>query len=262
MGNEQNPLEERLQRIRESKRQQSEEVRAHARQDIPAGLLPALLESSPLPVILYRDHRIAYVNPATLARLGYTFDEIKTFDDMTLDTGARKERLDNILKPCGELGWNDLDLELIIPTLDKKELRMEPHMRREVVDGHEYWIAHVMRVQKIDPQTLKGKALSWIQKLQRVFQRKISYLRAPEYVGKDFVVDAIKHLALTNQNTVIDFKKTKGIAEDVLPFLEHFNISDKEHLYLVNVSKELYHLFRRHAVPEGSMYRTREVQYA
>ncbi len=257
MSDNNHDLEARLHRLSESRRKSALET-------VPLKLLPSVLENAPVPIILYHGNEITYVNPAAIKIFGYTFEEMLTFNDVTLDTGKRKERLDKILRPCAEQNWNDLDLELIIPTLDKKELRLEPHMHREVVLGQDYWVLYIMHAKKIYPQSLTGKAKTWIQKLQHVFQRDIVYVPTPETVTEEFMKQILRAVAATpeTRNIVIDFRKTLAIDNQALNILTAYSESFRDQVFLINTDEQLYRLLTHRRVLNSTLYRARTMQFS
>lgn len=234
--------------------QRSEKRRKRALDALPLQCLRSVLEESPTPIIVYENDHITYANPAAIAKLGYSFEQLMTFNDITLDTGARKERLDNILGPCARQGWDELDLELSITTLDRQELRLRPHLRHERVNGVDFWIAYILDVEKVDPNKLVRRA---INAFSRVFQREQVYLKAPAYIERDFIVNAIRRAATeSSANLVIDLKRTQGIDKGVLPILEEFSkgSSFKDHLFLINASEPLYHVLKYYRIPSEIIY--------
>lgn len=247
-------------KLEERVRQRSEVRRKRALTQLPIPILHAALESSPHPIVVYENNSISYANPAAVAKFGYTFEQLMTFNDVTLDTGARKERLDSILTPCAKQGWDELDLDLSITTLDKQELRLHPHLRHARINTTDYWIAHITHVEKVNPATLKNRA---INALYRVFQRERTYVKAPEYADKEFLVGAIKQFAApATANLVLDLRRTRGIAEDALPILHEFSKGFKDHLFLINANEEVYHGLKHHKIPSETLYRAPKRAYS
>ncbi len=245
--------------LEERVRQRSELRRRRSLEHLSSTLLHATLESSPHPIIVYENNSISYANPAAIAKLGYTFEQLMTFNDVTLDTGARKERLDSILTPCAKQGWDELDLDLSITTLDKQELRLHPHLRHVRINAADYWIAHITHAEKVNPATLKNRT---INALYRVFQRERTYVKAPDYADKEFLIGAIKQFAApATANLVIDLRRTRGVAEDALPILHEFSKGFKDHLFLINASEEVYHGLKHHKIPSETLYRATKRTY-
>jgi hypothetical protein len=249
-GKQQHSLEERI-------RSRSEKRRRKAAESLPPSLLVSVLESSPMPILVYEDSLIWYANPAAIERFGYRYEEILTFNDAMLDTGTRKERLETILGFCDKVGWNDLDLELSIPTLDRKELRITPHLHRVDVYGRSFWIAYLLDVQKINPHTFKGRAHGAWQRMQRAFQSERVYFRAPVHLTRQEIEPVVQSAAKTGYNLVIDLKDTKTFDDkfDGIKLLRDFDSSFEKRLFLVNADEMAYTMLAYNGIAAESIYR-------
>ncbi len=235
MATQDKSLSERLQ-------QRSEARRRIALASLPAELMPASLEKSQVPVILYKDYGIAYVNPAGITKLEYTFDELKTFNNITLDTGESKKKLDEILVECAKREWADLDLSIYMRTLDNKGLFMAPHMRHTKVAGHDYWVSRIIEAEKVD--------LQWIKRQQTVFRKNWAYASTDENVTKNILEQAVRAMADGKYNFVLDFSRASKFEPGAIPILTHLTeTSMKDQLFLVNTSEPLYRMLAHRKFP-------------
>ena len=70
-------------KLEERVRQRSEARRKRSLDGLPLAILHASLEASPHPIIIYENNHISYANPAAVAKFGYTFEQLMTFNDVT-----------------------------------------------------------------------------------------------------------------------------------------------------------------------------------
>jgi len=237
----------------------SERRRTKALEGMPHSILRETLEANPRPMVLYENHRVAYANPAAIAKMGYSYEELMTFNDMGMDTGAGKKRLDDILKTCEQQGWDEIDLDLAFETKDKKRLHIDPHLHHAQSNGQSYWIAYITHAEKNDPKSLKQRALSV---MQRVFSRDQIYRKAPENVSEQFVYEPLKEATNPKYNIVFDFKKARRMESGVPALLANMASTEsfKDHLFLVNVHENLYFMLHKHKFPEANINRYRQTR--
>ncbi len=249
------PTLEELQRIAAL----SERRRTKALEGMPHSILRETLEANPRPMVMYENHRVSYANPAAIAKMGYSYEELMMFNDISMDTSAGKKRLDDILKTCEQQGWDEIDLDLTFETKDKKRLHIDPHLHHAKANSQSYWIAYITHVEKTDPKSLKQRALSV---MQRVFSRDQIYRKASENVAEQFVYAALKEAADPKYNIVFDFKKAQRMESGVPALLANMAVTDtfKDHMFLVNVHENLYFMLHKHKFPEANINRYRRAQ--
>ncbi len=241
-------LDERVSRIIEGRRRKFLQV-------APPNVLSTVLEGAKTPVVIFQDYKIIYANPAAIRETGYNYLQIQTFNNMELDTGREKKRVDYVMRASGKLGLNAIEFETSIPTLDRKILEMNPHMHRVVEEDGEYWVSELRNVRKTDPASITTRVLGW---LQRLFQRDgVISIKAPELVYHDYIgKEILKKLADPRNNVLIDFSQTKYIDDKAVAELINYASNEifGKQLFITTSRPEQYHWLRFKKVPESHLY--------
>lgn len=217
------------------------------------------LEEADVPIVVFRDSRIIYANPSAMNATGYRFDQLSTFNNLELDTGTSKKRMDYVLDTAKELGLNTLEFDTSISTLDQKVLEMSPQMHRISAEGKDYWFTELTNLRKNDPSAISTRVLGW---LHRLFQRSAVLMRAPELVYKGFAEKVIKNIADPHKNVLVDFSQTKYIEEEAIEILRKYSSHElfKNQLFMTISNPGQYHWLTYKKVPASNIYLPKGIQ--